>query len=73
MRLGVTELLLILGIVVLLFGHRLPQIGKSLGEGIRGFKKGVSEDEKEGRDDVRELDKGASHASVQERQTERQK
>lgn len=48
MNLGMTELLLILGIVLLLFGpSKLPGLGKSLGEAIRGFKKGVSEsDEK---------------------------
>ena len=41
--------LLILGIVVVLFfgGKKLPELGKGLGEGYRGFKdglKGVSDD-----------------------------
>jgi len=46
MRLGPTELILILLVVVLIFGiGKLPQIGKSLGEGLKSFKKGVSEDE----------------------------
>jgi sec-independent protein translocase protein TatA len=37
--LGLTELLVILGIVVIVFGAtRLPQIGKGLGEGIRNFR-----------------------------------
>jgi len=43
------ELLIILVIVVVLFGaNRLPQLGKGLGEGIRGFKKafGGEDDEK---------------------------
>lgn len=46
MNLGFTELLLIAGIALLLFGpSRLPGLGKSLGEAIRGFKKGLNEDE----------------------------
>jgi len=40
---GPTELLLILLIVIIIFGARkLPELGKSLGEGIRNFKKSVS-------------------------------
>jgi sec-independent protein translocase protein TatA len=46
MNLGLTEVLLIAGIALLLFGpSRLPGLGKSLGEAIRGFKKGLNEDE----------------------------
>lgn len=46
MNLGWTEILLIGGIALLMFGpSRLPGLGKSLGEAIRGFKKGVTEDE----------------------------
>lgn len=42
MNIGWTELLLILGLGLLLFGpSRLPNLGKSLGEAIRGFKKAV--------------------------------
>ncbi|GBE37800.1 MAG TPA: twin-arginine translocase TatA/TatE family subunit [Nitrospirae bacterium] len=41
--LGVTELIVILVIVVVLFGaSRLPQIGKGIGEGIKNFKKSTS-------------------------------
>jgi len=40
------HLLIITVIVLLLFGpNRLPNLGKSLGEAIRGFKKGLNEDE----------------------------
>ena len=39
MNLGMTEILLILGIALLLFGpSKLPALGKSMGEAIRGFK-----------------------------------
>lgn len=38
--LGTTELLLIFGIVVILFGgSRIPQIARGLGKGIKDFKK----------------------------------
>ena len=41
---GLPELLVILLVCLLLFGaNRLPQIGKSLGEGIREFKKSLKE------------------------------
>jgi sec-independent protein translocase protein TatA len=44
--LGFWELLLILVIVLILFGvKRLPQLGSSLGEGIRNFTKSVREEE----------------------------
>ena len=39
---GVTELLIILVIIVILFGvNKLPRLGKGLGEGIRNFKDSV--------------------------------
>jgi sec-independent protein translocase protein TatA len=46
MRPGLTEILVILGIALLLFGAgRLADIGKGLGEGIRNFKKGLRDDD----------------------------
>ncbi len=48
MGFNAAELAMIFGIAVLLFGNRLPSVGKSVGEGIRNFKKGLAgEDEKE--------------------------
>ena len=42
--LGMQEVLLILFLLLLLFGaKRLPELGQSLGKGIREFKRGVSE------------------------------
>ena len=39
---GLPEIIIILGILALLFGaSRLPQMGNSLGRGIREFKNGI--------------------------------
>lgn len=40
-NLGPMELMLIMGLGVLLFGKRLPEVGRSLGKGIIEFKKGL--------------------------------
>lgn len=43
--LGVPEMLVILVIALIFFGpSKLPSLGKSMGEAIRGFKKGLEED-----------------------------
>jgi sec-independent protein translocase protein TatA len=40
---GTTELLIILGIVVVLFGaRRLPELGSGVGQAIRNFKSGLA-------------------------------
>jgi sec-independent protein translocase protein TatA len=45
-RIGATELLLILLVALLLFGpKKLADLGKSLGEGLRNFKKGLDPDD----------------------------
>jgi sec-independent protein translocase protein TatA len=51
-RVGLTEILLILVVVVLLFGGRkIPELMKGIGQGMKEFKKATSydpaEDEKE--------------------------
>lgn len=43
---GMSELLVVLLIVVLFFGgKKLPQLGSSLGQSIKNFKKGLKEGE----------------------------
>ena len=43
-NIGMTELIVVLGIALLVFGaKRLPEMGASLGRGIREFKRGLSE------------------------------
>ena len=44
--LGIWELLIILGILLLIFGpSRLGDLGSSLGKGIKGFRKSIKDDE----------------------------
>jgi sec-independent protein translocase protein TatA len=49
-NLSPTEILILLGLGVLFFGKRLPEVGRYLGKGIVEFKKGMKglEDEIEG-------------------------
>ena len=67
--LGATELLIILGICVLLFGaRRLPEIGSGLGKAIKDFRAGIS-----GKDEIdvtpkqEELSKGENPQDPDER------
>ena len=64
-NLGPVEIIAILVIVFLLFGAtRLPKLGRSMGQSIRGFKQGLDEgtpaddDEKPTKSDAAELEKG---------------
>ncbi|MCA1986502.1 MAG: twin-arginine translocase TatA/TatE family subunit, partial [Desulfovibrio sp.] len=44
--LGIWELILILGIVLVVFGaNKLPEIGSGMGKAIRNFKRATSEPE----------------------------
>lgn len=44
--LGIGELLLIFGILLLVFGaNRLPQLGESLGKAVKGLKRGLNSDD----------------------------
>ena len=54
--LGMTELLIILIIVLIIFGAgKLPEIGSGLGKGMRNFKRSVSGEPDD--DDMKEEDK----------------
>ncbi len=47
---GLTELLVVLAIVLLIFGpRRLKSIGSDLGNAIKGFRKAVTDDEAKAR------------------------
>ena len=46
-KIGLTEILLIVGIALLLFGpSKFASLGKSIGEGLRNFKSAVKEEPK---------------------------
>ena len=45
------ELLVILAVVLLLFGHRLPGMARSLGSGITEFKRGLKDGASKSKDD----------------------
>ena len=41
---GLTEILLVLGVLILIFGaSQIPKIARSLGEGFKELKKGIKE------------------------------
>jgi sec-independent protein translocase protein TatA len=40
---GIWQLLIILFVVLLLFGSRLPSLARSLGQSVMEFKKGIKE------------------------------
>ena len=45
-KLGMTEILLILGVVILLFGgKKIPELMKGLGSGIKEFKNAAKDDQ----------------------------
>ena len=55
---GSTELLLISGIALLLFGgKKLPEMMRGLGEGVREFKKGVNDAKETDENPNEEIDK----------------
>lgn len=54
-NLGFGELMIILVIVLVLFGaRRVPEIGASIGKGIREFKRNINDAEREIREPIRD-------------------
>lgn len=54
-NIGFMELMVILVIVLVLFGaKRVPEIGASIGKGIREFKKNINDADREIREPIRE-------------------
>ncbi|MEW5767443.1 MAG: twin-arginine translocase TatA/TatE family subunit [bacterium] len=55
---GVTELIIILVIILIIFGPgKLPQIGKSLGKGIKEFKQATLSNSEEEKPEQKGVDK----------------
>jgi sec-independent protein translocase protein TatA len=62
---GLAEFLIILVIVLLFFGLKLPEVGEGLGKAIRGFRKSMREQDEidvtpESRQESKERDKESS-------------
>jgi len=57
---GPWELAIIAIIALILFGRRLPEVGKSLGKGIVEFKKGLKEVQDEVTKTADEIDKAGN-------------
>jgi sec-independent protein translocase protein TatA len=52
-KLGPTEIILILAIVLLLFGgKKIPELMKGMGKGVKNFKDGMKEGEEETKSDT---------------------
>lgn len=63
---GITELIIILVILLLIFGpSRLGDLGSSLGKGIKGFRKSLKDDEID-ITPVKEEDKKVSDSGLEE-------
>src|SRR3954471_6426863 len=58
------ELLIIAGIALLIFGKRLPEVGRSLGKGIVEFKKGLKGIEEDVEQVDYDVDKPASRKAL---------
>jgi sec-independent protein translocase protein TatA len=64
-NIGPLEIVVILIIALIVFGpKRLPELGRSMGKGIREFKGSLTGDNKDDDDDVREIEGGKRSTTV---------
>jgi sec-independent protein translocase protein TatA len=63
---GPVELIIVAGIVLLLFGNRLPSVMRSMGRGIVEFKKGVQGIEDKSEDELTQPKAGDAGQTVAE-------
>lgn len=68
---GLTELLVILAIVLLIFGpKRLKSLGSDLGSAIKGFRTAVTDEEAQSTDEEKIIEGQVNSGSAQSAQTE---
>jgi sec-independent protein translocase protein TatA len=66
-NIGPLEIVVILIIALIVFGpKRLPELGRSMGKGIREFKGSLTGDTKDDDDEVRELEGSRRETAVRE-------
>jgi sec-independent protein translocase protein TatA len=64
-NIGPLEIVVILIIALIVFGpKRLPELGRSMGKGIREFKSSLTGDKDDDDEDVRELERAPREAAV---------
>jgi sec-independent protein translocase protein TatA len=63
-NIGPLEIVIILIIALIVFGpRRLPELGRSMGKGIREFKNSLTTDKDDDDDDVREIERAQQPAA----------
>lgn len=71
---SIFQIVIVLVIVLVFFGpKRIPGLGKSLGEAIRGFKKGITEDAIDVTESSKEAEKIAEDKTKEEVKTSAEK
>jgi TatA/E family protein of Tat protein translocase len=72
-QLGMMELVVIFVVALLVFGpKKLPELGKSLGKGLREFKRATDDLKSSWNDQVRDVEQTANEATSDLRETDRE-
>ena len=65
-KFGIWEILIIALVILLLFGgKKIPELMKGLGKGVKSFKEGMAETEKDLKDIKKELEKPSDTGSAE--------
>ena len=70
-QIGMMELIVIFVIALLVFGpKKLPELGKSLGKGLREFKRATDDLKSNWDDHIRDVEQSANEAATELKKTE---